>query len=85
AQIKFEQVIERGCGLDVHQKTIVATVRGNDVEIETKTFGTFTSQIEELKLWLNSLSITHIAMESTGVYWKPIYNILEEDFKIILV
>lgn len=85
AQIKFEQVIERGCGLDVHQKTIVATVRGIDVEIETKTFGTFTSQIEDLKLWLNSLSITHIAMESTGVYWKPIYNILEEDFKIILV
>ncbi|WP_244940516.1 IS110 family transposase [Echinicola rosea] len=85
SQIKFEQVIERGCGLDVHQKTIVATVRGIDVEIGTRTFGTFTSQIEELQVWLNSLSITHIAMESTGVYWKPVYNILEEDFKIILV
>lgn len=85
SQIEFEQVIKRGCGLDVHQKTIVATVSGIDVEIETRTFGTFTSQIEELKVWLNSLSITHIAMESTGVYWKPVYNILEEDFKIILV
>ena len=84
-QIEFEQVIQRGCGLDVHQKTIVSTVRGIDVATETRTFGTFTSQIEELKVWLNSLSITHIAMESTGVYWKPVYNILEEDFKIILV
>lgn len=85
SQIEFEQVIQRGCGLDVHQKTVVATVSGIDVEIDTRTFGTFTAQIEELKTWLNSLSITHIAMESTGVYWKPVYNILEEDFKIILV
>ena len=71
-QIEFEQVIHRGCGLDVHQKTIVSTVSGIDVATETRTFGTFTSQIEELKVWLNSLSITHIAMESTGVYWKPV-------------
>jgi transposase len=84
-QIEFEQMIQRGCGLDVHQKTIVATVSGVDLEVSTRTFGTFTTQIEELGMWLNSLSVTHLAMESTGVYGKPVYNILEEDFEIILV
>jgi len=82
---EFPPVLERGCGLDVHQKTVVATVQGTDIEVETRTFGTFTSEIMELGIWLNSLGVTHIAMESTGIYWKPIYNILEEDFEIILV
>lgn len=82
---EFPPVLERGCGFDVHQKTVVATVQGTDIEVETRTYGTFTSEIMELGIWLNSLGVTHIAMESTGIYWKPIYNILEEDFEIILV
>lgn len=82
---EFPLVLERGCGLDVHQKTVVATVQGTDIEVETRTFGTFTSELKELGLWLNSLGVTHIAMESTGIYWKPVFNILEEDFEILLV
>lgn len=78
-------MIQRGCGLDVHQKTVVATVSGIDLDVETRTFGTFTSELKELGMWLNPLSVTHLAMESTGVYWKPVYTILEEDFRIILV
>ena len=49
AQIEFEQETQRGCGLDVHQKTVVATVSGIDLDVETLTFGTFTSQLEKLK------------------------------------
>lgn len=82
---EFPLVLERGRGLDVHQKTVVATVQGTDIEVETRTFGTFTSELKELGLWLNSLGVTHIAMESTGIYWKPVFNILEEDFEILLV
>ncbi len=83
--IEFEQVIERGCGIDVHKKVIVATIRGTGIKETTKTFNSFTESIEEMRDWLKSEGITHIAMESTGVYWKPLYNILEEDFEIILV
>jgi len=85
AQIKFEQVVACGCGIDVHKETIVATVRGVGIEEETRTFSTFTSSLKECKRWLQGLSITHIAMESTGVYWKPVYNIMEQDFEILLV
>jgi len=83
--ITFEQVIERGCGIDVHKKVIVATIRGTGIKEMTKTYGSFTESIEQMRDWLKSEGITHIAMESTGVYWKPLYNILEADFEIILV
>ena len=83
--IEFEQVIEKGCGLDVHKKTVVATVCGKGVKTETKTFSTFTSSLKEMKVWLKEIGITHIAMESTGVYWKPVFNILEDTFDILLV
>jgi transposase len=83
--IEFEQVIEKGCGLDVHKEIVVAAVRGKGVKIETKTYSTFTSSLKEMKEWLKSLGITHIAMESTGVYWKPVFNILEDAFEILLV
>lgn len=83
--IKFEQVIERGCGIDVHKKVLVATVRGSGLQEQTRTFESFTESIEELRDWLKSCGVTHIAMESTGVYWKPVFNILENDFEIILV
>ena len=84
-EIPFEQIVEKGCGIDVHKKVIVATIRGTGIKETTKSFNAFTASIEELRDWLKKHRITHVAMESTGVYWKPIFNILEEDFEIILV
>ena len=69
-------IYERCCGLDVHQKTITAciiTPKGKVV----RTFGTMTGEILELVEWIKEHQCTHVAMESTGVYWKPIYNLLE--------
>ena len=83
--IEFEQLIERGCGIDVHKETAVATINGKGIKEETKTYDTFTSSLIELKEWLIGNGITHIAMESTGVYWKPVFNILEDSFEILLV
>jgi len=83
--IEFPQIIERGCGLDVHQQTVVATIRGEDIETETQTYGTFTSDLEQLTCWMQNHGVTHVAMESTGVYWKPVYYVLEPYFEIILV
>lgn len=85
AVVVFPVYVERGCGLDVHQQTVVASIAGKDIEAETKTFGTFTQDLYELVGWLQNNGITHLAMESTGVYWKPVYHILEDFFKIILV
>lgn len=83
--VEFEQIVTRGCGMDVHKETVVATVSGAGIKEETRTFSTFTSSLIECKEWLKSLEITHTAMESTGVYWKPVFNILEEDFEILLI
>jgi transposase len=83
--ITFDQVIERGCGMDVHRDSVVATVSGTNIKAETRTYTTFTNDLNELRQWLMSLKVTHIAMESTGIYWKPVFNILEEDFEILLV
>lgn len=83
--VEFEQIISRGCGMDVHKETVVATVSGVGILPETRTFSTFTSSLKELSTWLKSLEITHAAMESTGIYWKPVFNVLEEDFEILLV
>ena len=83
--IAFEQVIERGCGIDIHKSILVATIRGMGITEETRTFDGFTQSIESLRDWLKENGITHVAMESTGVYWKPVYNILESDFEILLV
>jgi transposase len=85
AAIEFPIYVERGCGLDVHQQTVVASIAGKDIEAQTKTFGTFTEELYQLVGWLQNNGITHIAMESTGVYWKPVYYILEDFFKILLV
>jgi len=76
-------------GLDVHKETVVACVRRLDakgrVRQQTRTFGTMTSQLLELADWLAEQAVTHVAMESTGVYWKPIWNLLEGQFEILLV
>lgn len=83
--IEFEQVVSRCCGLDVHKKEIVATVDGDVLSKETRSFSSTTRSLTELKEWLLELGITHVAMESTGVYWKPVMNILEPGGFTILV
>ena len=83
--IDFEQVVAKGCGLDVHKETVVATVSGTGIKRETRTFSTFTRSLKELKEWILSLGITHVAMESTGIYWKPVFNILEDSGLTILI
>lgn len=78
-------VVERGAGLDVHQETVVATIDGPGIKKETRTYGTVTNELFRLRDWLKGNAITHVAMESTGIYWKPVFNILEEDFEVVLV
>lgn len=77
-------VYERCCGLDVHKKTVVACVRTLG-HAETRTFGTMTRDVLALADWLTECGVNHVAMESTGVYWKPIYNILEGNFTLLVV
>lgn len=80
---------ERVCGIDVHKQMVKACVRipgsGPEREEIVKTFGTTTRELLRLSEWLKGLQITHVAMESTGVYWKPVYYILEGDFTVIVV
>ena len=83
--LKFEQIIKRGCGIDVHEKNVVVTIRGEGIKTATRTFLSFTEDLQALLFWLKSAGITHGAMESTGVYWQPVYNILGEDLNLILV
>ena len=78
-------IVERGAGLDVHKETVVACIMGTGIKKEIRTFSTMTNDLLRLKEWLKENRITHVAMESTGVYWKPIFNILEDGFEVILV
>jgi transposase len=80
----------RVCGLDVHKKVVVACVRILDprdgtVQSTLRSFGTMTVELLELRQWLAELKVTHVAMESTGVYWQPVFNLLEGHFKTWLV
>jgi transposase len=77
SQVSFAQVVPRGCGIDVHKKVVVATIDGEGIKKQTREFGTITSSLKGLKEWLLENGITHVAMESTGVFWKPVYNVLE--------
>ena len=80
---------ERVAGLDVHKKVIVACVRvllpNGDSQMEKRNFGTMTADLLALSDWLLSHEISHVAMESTGEYWKPVFNILENNFEVIIV
>ena len=82
-------VVERCAGLDVHKKTVVACriLRNPDGRTEKviRSFGTMTGDLLLLGDWLRAGGVTQVAMESTGVYWKPIFNLLEAEFEIILV
>ncbi len=79
----------RCCGLDVHKRTVVACVLLTDaagrVERATRTFATMTADLLALADWLDGYAVTHVALESTGVYWRPVFNLLEEGRTIILV
>ncbi len=85
----MEAIYTSCCGLDVHKKSIQACVRrvgkNGKIQQEVRPFGTMTQDILALADWLSQEEVTHVAMESTGVYWKPIYNILEGRFNILLV
>jgi transposase len=85
----MEVKYERGCGIDVHKRTVVACViipgpDGQPVK-ETRTFATMTEDLEGLGHWLSECGVTHVAMESTGVYWKPVYNLLDGRFEVLVV
>jgi transposase len=84
----MEALVERGCGLDVHQATVVACAlsvcKNGKVQKQTRTFGTTTRELLSLREWLLSQRCTHVAMESTGVYWKPVYAILEGAFQMVV-
>ena len=85
----MEAIYERCCGLDVHQATVVACVivpgpRGRPRK-EIRTFGTMTPDVLRLAEWLTQHGVTHVALESTGVYWQPIWNLLEGSFTLLLV
>ena len=81
----MQVVHERCCGLDVHKRVIVACVlTGRERTI--RSFGTMTEDLEAMATWLEECAVTHVAMESTGVFWKPIYNVLEEhEFELLVV
>lgn len=78
---------ERCAGLDVHKDTVVACIRiasGRSAERELRTFATTTSGLLELHDWLHDHAVRHIAMEATGVYWKPVWHLLEDSYELIL-
>ena len=84
----MEAIVERACGLDVHQRTVVACVlRGTPTQRpqkEVRTFGTTTPELLALREWLDACAITHVGMESTGVYWRPVYAVLEGGFQLLV-
>ncbi len=85
AQVEFPLLFYRCAGIDVHKESVVVTIKVNESVDQTRTFGTFTEDLILLKDWLTEFGVRHIAMESTGVYWKPVFNILEEHFELMLV
>ena len=84
----MQVIIERCCGLDVHQETVVACLLigspGVQPVKEVRTFRTVTRDLEALRDWLWAAGVTHVGMESTGVYWRPVYAVLEGHFELIV-
>jgi transposase len=87
-EVAMQVLVSRGCGLDVHQATIVACLLvglpDNKPRQEIRTFSTLTRDLTALRDWLLAAGCTHVAMESTGVYWKPVYNLLEGHCSLIV-
>jgi transposase len=84
----MEVLLERCAGLDVHQASVVCCVLigapGRKPQKLLRTFGTTTRELEALRAWLAGHGVTHVGMESTGVYWKPVYAVLEGHFQLIV-
>lgn len=85
----MEVIYERCAGLDVHKKSVTACritpAEGRGWQKEKRRFGTMTDELLQLADWLRAGQVKAVAMESTGVYWKPVFNILESEFEVILV
>jgi transposase len=82
----MQVVHEVCCGLDVHKKSVTACVlAASGKRRQTREFATFTRDLLELADWLRGCGVTHVALESTGVYWKPVWNLLEGQFEVLLV
>src|SRR5580698_5516507 len=84
----MEVVHPRCCGLDVHKQTVCACIsikEGPVQERQKKRFETTTAELRQLFAWLKEWKVTTVAMEATGVYWKPVWNALEEGFELLLV
>ncbi len=86
----LQALYARVCGLDLHKKLIVACVRilnakDGTVQSTLRKFGTMTADLKELSQWLTEQGVTHVAMESTGIYWQPVFNLLEGHFKLLLI
>jgi hypothetical protein len=84
------EVINQCCaGLDVHKQTVECAVRRMETEgkidVQVRQFGTMTDDLSEMVEWLKAQNVTHVAMESTGVFWKPVFNLLENHFTVLLV
>jgi transposase len=81
-------VIERCAGIDVGKSFLVCCVAvgaaQDEAVMETRKFGTIVSELKKLKAWLEECACTHVAMESTGIYWRPVFNLLEEQFEVVL-
>lgn len=82
-------VYQNGAGLDVHKKVVVAAINVRMADgswrHKKRNFGTMTADLLALSDWLLANGVTHVAMESTGEYWKPIFNILEDNFEVLVV
>ena len=86
----FDVLFTHCCGLDVHKKSVTACVfrpkvAGAGVERLIRSFGTTTNALQKLSEWLQELGVTHVAIESTGVYWKPVFNVIEPVVEVWLV
>lgn len=85
----MDVVYSHCCGLDIHKKTVVAclirSAPGHPLAKESRTFRTMTTELLALADWLSEVGCTHVAMESTGVYWRPVYNLLEGLFELLVV
>ena len=84
----MQAIIERCCGLDVHQGTVVACLLvgapGAQPTKEVRTFRTVTRDLEALRDWLSAARVTHVEIESTGLYRRPVYTVLERHFELIV-
>jgi transposase len=84
----MQAVVDHGCGLDVHQATVVACLlvlrKNGTVHKQVRSFGTTTRELVSLREWLLAEGCSHVGMESTGVYWKPVYAVLEGAFQIVV-